>query len=178
MDRDTIRNDPPPILVTNVTMLEYMLVRRNDRPLIENSRGKLRWIILDEAHGYVGSAAAEIALLLRRPAHLWMPPGGCSLRRHIGNNRGRQRRHRGFAQIPARYFWSGSKPDPCRDREREKVSLPSPVAGPLGADDLLDQRAVARNAAVQALSVRQKMALCRCLRRRPFWRQPVFLPMR
>jgi hypothetical protein len=33
--------------------------------------------------------------------------------------------------------------------EREKVSLPSPVAGPLGADDLLDQRAVARNAAVQ-----------------------------
>ncbi|MFX8790054.1 hypothetical protein ABTM65_19720, partial [Acinetobacter baumannii] len=30
------------------------------------SKGQLRWIILDEAHGYVGSAAAEIALLLRR----------------------------------------------------------------------------------------------------------------
>lgn len=65
-DRKTLRNDPPPILVTNVTMLEYMTVRRVDRPLIENSRGKLRWIILDEAHGYVGSAAAEIALLIRR----------------------------------------------------------------------------------------------------------------
>lgn len=65
-DRESLRRDPPPILVTNITMLEYMLVRRIDRPLIENSRGKLRWIILDEAHGYVGSGAAEIALLLRR----------------------------------------------------------------------------------------------------------------
>lgn len=65
-DRDTLRRDPPPILVTNVTMLEYMTIRRIDRPLIENSRGQLRWIILDEAHGYVGSAAAEIALLIRR----------------------------------------------------------------------------------------------------------------
>jgi len=66
IDRRTLRNDPPPILVTNVTMLEYMTVRKEDRPLIENSRGKLRWIILDEAHSYVGSAAAEIALLIRR----------------------------------------------------------------------------------------------------------------
>lgn len=66
LDRTRLRADPPPILVTNVTMLEYMLVRRQDRPLIENSKGCLRWIILDEAHSYVGSAAAEIALLLRR----------------------------------------------------------------------------------------------------------------
>jgi DEAD/DEAH box helicase domain-containing protein len=66
LDRQTLRRDPPPILVTNVTMLEYMTVRRVDQPLIENSRGSLRWIILDEAHSYVGSAAAEIALLIRR----------------------------------------------------------------------------------------------------------------
>lgn len=65
-DRKTLRDDPPPILVTNVTMLEYMTVRRVDRPILERSQGKLRWIILDEAHSYVGSAAAEIALLLRR----------------------------------------------------------------------------------------------------------------
>jgi DEAD/DEAH box helicase domain-containing protein len=66
LDRATLRSDPPPILVTNVAMLEYMLVRRIDRPLIEKSQGMLRWIILDEAHSYVGSSAAEIALLLRR----------------------------------------------------------------------------------------------------------------
>ncbi|GJE10075.1 DEAD/DEAH box helicase [Methylobacterium longum] len=65
-DRRTLRDDPPPILVTNVTMLEYMTVRHQDRPLLEASRGQLRWIILDEAHSYGGSAAAEIALLIRR----------------------------------------------------------------------------------------------------------------
>lgn len=65
-DRQTLRNDPPPILVTNVTMLEYLTIRKEDRPLIEKSQGTLRWIIIDEAHSYVGSAAAEVALLLRR----------------------------------------------------------------------------------------------------------------
>lgn len=69
LDRRTLRSDPPPILVTNVTMLEYLTIRREDRPLIENSQGKLRWIIIDEAHSYIGSAAAEIALLLRRVVH-------------------------------------------------------------------------------------------------------------
>lgn len=64
--RRTLRSNPPPILVTNVTMLEYLTVRRKDRPILETSRGKLRWIILDEAHSYTGSNAAEIALLLRR----------------------------------------------------------------------------------------------------------------
>lgn len=65
-DRDTLRKDPPPILVTNNTMLEYMTIRQEDRPIIEKSYGKLRWIIIDEAHSYVGSAAAEVSLLLRR----------------------------------------------------------------------------------------------------------------
>ena len=65
-DRRTLRSDPPPILVTNITMLEYMTVRKQDRPLLEASQGKLRWIILDEAHSYIGSQAAEVALLIRR----------------------------------------------------------------------------------------------------------------
>lgn len=50
-------------------MLEYLLVRTEDRPIIEQSSGKLRWIVLDEAHTYVGSQAAEMALLLRRVTH-------------------------------------------------------------------------------------------------------------
>jgi hypothetical protein len=65
-DRRTLRADPPPILVTNITMLEYMLAREEDAPILHQSQGKLRWIVLDEAHSYVGSAAAEITLLLRR----------------------------------------------------------------------------------------------------------------
>lgn len=65
MDRKRLRETPPPILVTNITMLEYMLIRFEDRPILEKSQGKLRYIILDEAHTYVGSQAAELSLLLR-----------------------------------------------------------------------------------------------------------------
>ncbi|ESQ74519.1 DEAD/DEAH box helicase [Asticcacaulis sp. AC402] len=66
VDRNQLRASPPPVLVTNVTMLEYMLSRADDQPIIEKSKGKLKWIVLDEAHSLVGAAAAEIALLLRR----------------------------------------------------------------------------------------------------------------
>lgn len=64
--REQIRKSPPNILFTNPTMLEYMLVRNADVPIIEKSKGKLRWILLDEAHTLTGSKAAEMALLIRR----------------------------------------------------------------------------------------------------------------
>lgn len=69
VDRDVLRAAPPPLLVTNATMLEYMLVRSQDAPIIDASKGKLQWIVLDEAHTYIGSQAAELALLLRRVLH-------------------------------------------------------------------------------------------------------------
>jgi len=47
-------------------MLEYMLVRNADVPILEKSKGALRWILLDEAHTLSGSKAAEMALLIRR----------------------------------------------------------------------------------------------------------------
>lgn len=66
LDRKTLRTSPPPILVTNPTMLEYMLIRTEDGPILEKSQGKLKWVVLDEAHTYIGSQAAEAALLIRR----------------------------------------------------------------------------------------------------------------
>ncbi|WP_176044616.1 DEAD/DEAH box helicase [Burkholderia vietnamiensis] len=68
-DRETLRASPPPILVTNSTMLEYMLVRTADAPILAQSQGKLEWVVLDEAHTYVGSQAAEASLLIRRVLH-------------------------------------------------------------------------------------------------------------
>lgn len=65
-NRKDIRETPPSILVTNVTMLEYLLLRTQDQQILERSRGMLRWIVLDEAHSYLGAQAAEMALLLRR----------------------------------------------------------------------------------------------------------------
>ena len=66
ISRDQIRETPPQILFTNPTMLEYMLVRNADVPILEKSKGSLRWILLDEAHTLTGSKAAEMALLIRR----------------------------------------------------------------------------------------------------------------
>ena len=43
-DRTELRRSPPPVLVTNLTMLEYMLVRRKDAPIVAASRGRLKWI--------------------------------------------------------------------------------------------------------------------------------------
>jgi DEAD/DEAH box helicase domain-containing protein len=73
-DRKTLRTNPPPILVTNATMLEYMLVRAEDQPILDQSQGMLRWIVIDEAHNYIGSQAAELTLLLRRALHAF----GCN----------------------------------------------------------------------------------------------------
>ncbi|MCX7092700.1 MAG: DEAD/DEAH box helicase [Methylobacter sp.] len=69
LSRTLLRSEPPPLLVTNSTMLEYMLVRQVDSPILQKSQGKLRWIVLDEAHTYIGSQAAELSLLLRRVLH-------------------------------------------------------------------------------------------------------------
>lgn len=68
LSREELREHPSPILMTNATMLEYMLVRQIDDPIIQISRAaqSLRWIVLDEAHTYIGSQAAELSLLLRR----------------------------------------------------------------------------------------------------------------
>ena len=64
--RPQIRQTPPQILFTNPAMLNYMLVRAEDKPILEKSQGKLKWILLDEAHTYTGSSAAELSLQLRR----------------------------------------------------------------------------------------------------------------
>jgi len=68
LSRELMREEPAPILVTNGTMLEYMLVRNIDAPIVQTSRKEksLRWIILDEAHSYIGSQAAELSMQLRR----------------------------------------------------------------------------------------------------------------
>lgn len=74
IDRETLRDSPPHILVTNFSMLHYMLVRPKDRPLFMSEKvrfgnhPKLRSIVLDEAHVYAGAQADEIHLLLRRTA--------------------------------------------------------------------------------------------------------------
>jgi len=61
--REHARKTPPDILITNYSMLEYLLCRPQDASLFGRA---LRTIVLDEAHLYSGTLAAELALLLKR----------------------------------------------------------------------------------------------------------------
>jgi ATP-dependent helicase YprA (DUF1998 family) len=60
-----MRHNPPDILVTNFSMLEYALLRSDDQALFQNPR-VFRLLVLDEVHTYSGTVGAEVAMLLRR----------------------------------------------------------------------------------------------------------------
>jgi ATP-dependent helicase YprA (DUF1998 family) len=71
--RHEVHEAPPDILVTNYSMLEYMLMRPLERPIFDHTRDWLHanpeerfLLVIDEAHLYRGAAGAEVALLIRR----------------------------------------------------------------------------------------------------------------
>ncbi len=65
--RKDMRANPPHILLTNYSMLEYLLIRPNDSPLFDNGKGaNWQFIVLDEAHQYRGTKGMEMGMLIRR----------------------------------------------------------------------------------------------------------------
>ena len=62
--RKDIRANPPHVLITNFSMLEYLMERPVDAPIFKNAR--LKFLVLDEVHAYRGVQATEIAFLVRR----------------------------------------------------------------------------------------------------------------
>lgn len=56
----------PDIILTNPTMLEYLLLRKADEPIVSMSQKCLSWIVIDETHTYNGAGADELAMLVRR----------------------------------------------------------------------------------------------------------------
>ena len=73
LTRHEVQLAPPDLLVTNYSMLEYMLMRPIERPIFDKTREWLEQnqeesflVVLDEAHLYRGAAGAEVGLLLRR----------------------------------------------------------------------------------------------------------------
>ena len=73
LTRHEVQCAPPDLLVTNYSMLEYMLMRPIERSVFDMTRVFLErnpeedfLVVLDEAHLYRGAAGAEVSLLLRR----------------------------------------------------------------------------------------------------------------
>ena len=73
LTRHEVQASPPDLMVTNYSMLEYMLMRPIERSIFDTTRDWLAenpeekfMVVLDEAHLYRGAAGAEVGLLLRR----------------------------------------------------------------------------------------------------------------
>ena len=69
--RTAIREHRPDLLLTNPSMLEYILVRDDDKDVMkpnnpQQQKSALRWIVIDEAHTYTGSAAVELKYEIKR----------------------------------------------------------------------------------------------------------------
>ena len=82
LTRHEVQAAPPDILVTNYSMLEYMMMRPLERPIFDQTRDWLSanpeesfLLVIDEAHLYRGAAGTEVALLIRRLCmRLGIPP--------------------------------------------------------------------------------------------------------
>lgn len=73
MTRPNSHGGIPDILITNYSMLEYMLLRPLEQPIFKATRDWLDSdplnqlvLVIDEAHLYRGAQGAEVALLIRR----------------------------------------------------------------------------------------------------------------
>ncbi len=73
MTRHEMQTRCPELLITNYSMLEYMLMRPIERKMFDQTKAWLKAdsrnefiLVLDEAHMYRGAGGAEVALLIRR----------------------------------------------------------------------------------------------------------------
>lgn len=66
-DKETLRNNPPDVLLTNYKMLDYLLMRPQDQKLwAYNGPDTLRYLVVDELHTFDGAQGTDLSLLIRR----------------------------------------------------------------------------------------------------------------
>src|SRR5690606_9036752 len=64
ISREQMKKTPPHILLTNYTMLEYLMLRPEDNVFFEGEfAGDWKFIVIDEAHTYTGTKGIEMAML-------------------------------------------------------------------------------------------------------------------
>lgn len=75
--RDTMRLDPPDILLTNYKMLDYLLTRPRDAKLWQqNAPETLQYLVVDELHTFDGAQGTDLACLIRRLKSRLETPAG------------------------------------------------------------------------------------------------------
>lgn len=65
--KETLREHPPDILLTNYKMLDFLMLRPRDQRLWRhNEPGRLRYLVVDELHTFDGAQGTDLACLVRR----------------------------------------------------------------------------------------------------------------
>lgn len=131
--RQEMRDHPPHILLTNYSMLEYLLIRPLDSPLFDEGGGSSwRYMVLDEAHQYRGTRGEEMSMLVRRLKQRLVEGGAEQAMRCIATSAtlaGGEQDGPAVADFAARLF---DEPFDTRgvvtERVREVVSAESPIS--------------------------------------------------
>jgi DEAD/DEAH box helicase domain-containing protein len=68
--KDTLRKNPPDILMTNYKMLDYLLLRPKDQSIWKyNDPETLQFMVVDELHTFDGAQGTDLSCLIRRLKH-------------------------------------------------------------------------------------------------------------
>ena len=68
-NQDTLRDNPPDILLTNYKMLDFLLMRPKDQRIWQHNlstQDLLRYLVVDELHTFDGAQGTDLACLIRR----------------------------------------------------------------------------------------------------------------
>jgi superfamily II DNA/RNA helicase len=123
-ERREIIANPPDILLTNYVMLELIMTRLHERPLLDAAR--LRFLVLDELHTYRGRQGADVALLVRRVRDRLTPPGetlqciGTSAT--LISDEGQENQQRKIAEMASLIFGTPIRPEHVIGETLERVT--------------------------------------------------------
>jgi DEAD/DEAH box helicase domain-containing protein len=68
--KDTLRKNPPDILMTNYKMLDFLLLRPKDQSIWkDNEPETLQFMVVDELHTFDGAQGTDLSCLIRRLKH-------------------------------------------------------------------------------------------------------------
>jgi hypothetical protein len=122
--RRQILTDPPHVLLTNYVMLEYMLIRPAERPLIHQATRALKFLAVDELHVYRGRQGADVSMLMRRvrqrAARRDLLCIGTSATLVTGESRAETRAK--IAEVGGRLFGVAVKPEHVVDETLRRVT--------------------------------------------------------
>ncbi|MEW6273407.1 MAG: DEAD/DEAH box helicase [Thermodesulfobacteriota bacterium] len=130
----------PDILLTNYVMLELILTRPHERPLIAQTQ-HLRFLVFDELHTYRGRQGADVAMLIRRARDAFRAPQvqcvGTSATLAAAGTVDEQRAQ--VARVASLLFGATVEPEHVIGETLRRVTPPRDLADPAFREELRER---------------------------------------